>query len=92
MPLTRSEETFACERFEGVYFWMCDDNIDVLCMITDEALRERAARDGEDENVERTFVRHRDRIEQIARANYAERALTGDVLLVLTEQLTPLPM
>jgi Protein of unknown function (DUF1488) len=92
MALIRDQEPFEFERFDGVYFWMRDGTSPVLCKISHDALRDRAARDGEDESLENTFIRHRARIESIAGNNYNNRPLTGDVLLVGTEQLTPLPM
>ena len=92
MPLTRDEELFEFTRFEGVYFWMREGADHVLCKVGHDALRDRAARDGEEESLERTFIRHRLRIERIAGANYDDGPLIGDVLLVYTEQLTPPPM
>ena len=92
MPLIRDQELFEFERFDGVYFWMRDHTGPILCKISHDALRERAARDGEDASLENTFVRHRARIESIAGDTYDNGPLTGDVLLVHTEQLTPPPM
>ncbi len=90
MPLIRDQELFEFERFEGVYFWMKDGAEHVLCKVTHEALRDRSARDGADASLPDTFLRHRERIESIASEKYAHRP--NELILVLTRELTPLPM
>jgi hypothetical protein len=92
MPLVRDHEQFEFERFEGVYFWMRDCAKHVLCKVSHEALRDRCARDGEDGSLPDTFVRHRQRIEMIAGAKYDEGHEPNDLILVLSRDLTPLPM
>ena len=92
MPLIRHHEHFKFERHEGVYFWMTDSGNHVLCKVSHEALRDRSARDGAAASLPDTFVRHRQRIETIACEKYAQGYKPNDMLLVLSKDLTPLPM
>jgi Protein of unknown function (DUF1488) len=92
MPLIREHEQFEFQRFEGVYFWMKDDANHVLCKVSHEALRDRSARDGENASLPDTFVRHRQRIETIAGGKYDQAYRQNDLILVLSRDLTPLPM
>jgi hypothetical protein len=92
MSLVRDLEQFQFERFEGVYFWMKDGAEHVLCKVTHEALRDRSARDGGDASFPDTFLRHRQRIETIASEKYARSYRPNELILVLTRDLTPLPM
>jgi hypothetical protein len=93
MSFIRHHEHFKFEQFEGVYFWMTDGTDHVLCKVSHEALRDRSARDGEKTSLPDTFVRHRQRIETIAGEKYAlSRRRPNDMVLVLSQDLTPLPM
>jgi hypothetical protein len=92
MQLIRDQEQFEFERFDGVYFWMRDCAVPVLCKVSHEALRERSARDGEDASLPDTFIRHRARIERLAGETYDKGRYTNDTILVLGSDLTPLPM
>jgi hypothetical protein len=92
MPLIRDQEQFEFERFEGIYFWMRDRATHVLCKVSHEALRDRSARDGANASFPDTFVRHRQRIETIAGAKYDEGHQPNGLILVLSRDLTPLPM
>jgi hypothetical protein len=92
MTLVRDQELFQFERFEGVYFWMKDEALQILCKVSHEALRDRSKRDGGDGSLPDTFVRHRQRIEAIAGEKYALGHRPNDLVLILSRDLTPLPM
>ena len=92
MPLVRDREQFEFTRFEGVYFWMRDGANHVLCKVSHEALRDRSARDGGNCSPSDTFVRHRRQIEIIAGEKYDEGHRVNDLVLVLSKDLTPLPI
>jgi Protein of unknown function (DUF1488) len=92
MPLVRDREHFEFERFAGVYFWMRDRADPVLCKVSHEALRDRCARDGQSASLPDTFVRHRDRIEMIANEKYRQGHRLNELIIVLTRDLTPLPV
>lgn len=92
MSLVRYDEYFRFERLEGVYFMMADDGTHVLCKVSQQALRDRSARDGEAASLLDTFVRHRQRIETIAGEKYAQGHRPNDLILVLSRDLSPLPM
>lgn len=69
-----------------VRFAMFDGEKRVICRASYEALTDRANADRESETTRETFMRHRDRIEQIASANYDD----GEALpVVKSHQLTP---
>ena len=92
MSIVRHHEHFKFERFEGVYFWMTDGANHILCKVSHEALRDRSARDGGAASQPDTFVRHRQRIETIAGEKYALGHRPNDMILVLSKDLSPLPM
>jgi hypothetical protein len=92
MSLVRHDERFRFEQREGVYFSMIDAGTHIVCKVSHEALRDRSARDGEGANLSDTFVRHRERIETIAGEKYAQGHRPNDLVLVLSRDLTPLPM
>ena len=73
MPLTRHREAYSANRLNAVVFWMQDETDTertVLCKVSYEALRDRAAADGDGLSASETFERHRDRIEKIASDRY----------------------
>ena len=72
------------------YFWMRDDAEQILCKVSQKALRDRNVQDGGDADLAATFVRHRLRIEMIAAAKYGERHRKNDLILILSKDLTPL--
>jgi len=92
MPLLRDQEEFKFERHEGVYFWMKDGAAQILCKVSHEALRDRSARDGDGGSLPDTFVRHRQRIETIAGEKYELGHRPNGMVLVLSKDLSPLPM
>jgi hypothetical protein len=92
MALVRHHEHFKFEPLDGVHFWMTDGANHVLCKVSHEALRDRSARDGEKASPPDTFVRHRQRIEMIAAEKYTQRRRPNDIIMVLSKDLTPLPM
>ena len=92
MSLVRHQEHFRFEQREGVYFLMTDAGTHILCKVSHEALRDCSARDGEAASLPDTFVRHRERIETIAGAKYAQGHRPNDLILVLSKDLTPPPM
>jgi len=90
MPLIRDHEHYEFERFQGVYFWMKDGTVHILCMVSHEALRDRSALDGEDASLPDTFERHRQRIETLAGAKYEQGHKPNDLVVVLSKDLSPL--
>ena len=90
MPLVRGRGQFEFERCDGVYFWMRDGAEQILCKISQKALRDRNVHDGGDPDLAATFVRHRLRVEMIAAAKYGERHRKNDLILILSKDLTPL--
>ena len=92
MPLLRDQEEFKFERHEGVYFWMKDGAAQILCKVSHEALRDRSARDGEGVSLPETFVRHRQRIEAIAGEKYQLGHRPNDLILILSKDLSALPV
>jgi hypothetical protein len=71
---------------------MTDGTNHILCKVSHEALRDRSARDGEKTSLPDTFVRHRQRIETIAVEKYALGHRPNDIIMVLSRDLTPLPL
>lgn len=92
MPLVRDHEHFKFEHSDGVYFLMTDGLNRVLCKVSHDALRDRSVRDGDARSLPDTFVRHRERIEAIAVKKYASGHRPGDMIMVLSRDLAPLPM
>jgi hypothetical protein len=92
MALVRDQEHFEFERHEGVYFWMKDGVAQILCKVSHEALRDRSKGDLDGASLPDTFVRHRHRIETIAGEKYLQGHRPNDLILVLTRDLTPLPV
>ncbi len=92
MSLVRHDDRYRFEKFEGVYFWMTDGATNILCKVSHEALRDRSSHDGEAASLPDTFVRHRQRIEMIADKKHAQGHRPNDLILVLSGELTPLPM
>ncbi len=90
--LVRHDERFRFEQLDGVYFSMTDGGTHVVCKVSHEALRDRGARDRDGASPPDTFVRHRERIERIAGEKYAQGHRPGDLVLVLSRDLAPLPM
>jgi hypothetical protein len=92
MSLVRLHDRYRFERSEGAYFYMTAGGTSILCKVSHEALRDRSARDGDAASLPDTFVRHRLRIETIAGEKYARGHRPDDLILVLSADLTPLPM
>jgi hypothetical protein len=92
MSLIRYHEHFRFERHQGVYFWMTDGTTPILCKVSHEALSDRSVRDGGKSSLPDTFVRHRERIETIAAEKYTLGRRPNDLIMVLTRDLSPLPM
>jgi uncharacterized protein DUF1488 len=90
MPLIRETEAFDFIRFEGIFFWMLDDQKPILCKVAHDVLRDRSTEDGEGADDVATFTRHRNRVEQIASKSYdVGMGRAGDLLVVSTKELTP---
>ena len=70
----------------GVRFAMFDHEKRVICRASYEALTDRAKADGADETTRETFIRYRERIEQIASTNYDDGEASP---VVKSDQLTP---
>ena len=91
MPLRRPISSQAdivddIDLMQGVRFAMYDGPKQVVCRVSYEALTERSRVDGVTETTRETFMRYRDRIEQIASANYDDGRVSP---LVTGDQLTP---
>ncbi len=91
MPLRRADDAYdPSDRFSGVLFAMTDGKSRIVYRVTYEALQDRGSADsrGQVHDPVETFLRHRERIEQIASDKYdagvAERVVT-------TAELTPYP-
>jgi hypothetical protein len=93
MPLVRNDEHFQFERFVGVYFYMRDADahmlcqVDVLCQVSHEALRDRSAHDRDGASLPDTFVRHRQRIEAIASRKFDQGHRRNDLIQVFSRDL-----
>jgi hypothetical protein len=70
----------------GVRFAMFDGDKRVVCRVSYEALTDRASIDRITETPHETFMRFRDRIEQIASSNYDQGEKSP---LVASHQLNP---
>ena len=92
MSLVRQDERFRFQRLDGIYFLMADGGTHILCKVSHEALRDRSAGDGMAASLPDTFVRHRERIETIAGEKYAQGHRPSDLIVALSNDLTPLPM
>lgn len=93
MPLSRLSELCDPENMIGVAFDMVDEALGkrVVCRVTFEALYDRASMDGDGQHWLRAWENHMGTIETLASANYdAGKAPVNGVLLVDTEELTPL--
>lgn len=69
---------------------MRDDAEQILCKVSQKALRDRNVQDGGDGDLTATFVRHRLHIEMTAAAKYEECHRKNDLILILSKDLMPL--
>ena len=93
MPLERDGEACDPENLVGVRFAMRDQdkNQRVICLVTFEALQDRAAFDGNGTDWLRAWREHRATIEQLASAHYDNGTVREDGWVVVnTADLTPL--
>ena len=91
MPLRRESEVCHAEDQVGVTFTMVDDagTNRVICLVTFQALCDRAAGDGNGSNWKQAWDNHMLTIEALASANYdAGKPLVHGKLLVDTNELT----
>jgi Protein of unknown function (DUF1488) len=93
MPLEHESDLVDLELLVGGRFAMLDTSDKtkrVQCFVTYEALRNRAAFDGNGQDWMRAWREHRSTIEALASANYDNGKFDGDGrVLVDTKDLTP---
>jgi hypothetical protein len=94
MPLVRASKVSDVEKFVGVRFIMADaadKGRRVVCLVTYEALQNRAKFDGYGDDWMRAWREHRKKIEGLASLNYdhGRHNFKGEVI-VDTDQLTTL--
>jgi hypothetical protein len=94
MPLVRASKVSDVEKFVGVRFIIADaadKGRRVVCLVTYEALQNRAKFDGYGDDWMRAWREHRKKIEGLASLNYdhGRHNFKGEVI-VDTDQLTTL--
>jgi uncharacterized protein DUF1488 len=94
MPLVRASNVFNAEKFVGVRFIMADAAEKakrVICLVTYEALQNRAAFDGYGDDWMGAWREHRKMIEGLASLNYdrGRYSFKGEVV-VDRDQLMPI--
>jgi hypothetical protein len=94
MPLVRASKVSDAEKFVGVRFIMADATDQakrVVCLVTYEALQNRATIEGYGDDWVRAWREHRKMIEGLASLNYdrGRYNLKGEVI-VDRDQLTPI--
>jgi hypothetical protein len=82
MPLTRLSDSAFDAQLEGVYFGMWNGSISVRCLVTHEALTDKAQGSGQAESFD-VFHEHRIEIENLASAKYDAGQIKSDGLVVV---------
>ena len=82
MPLTRLSDSAFDARLEGVYFGMWNGSIPVRCLVTHEALTDKAQGLGQAESFD-VFHEYRIEIENLASAKYDAGQIKSDGLVVV---------
>ena len=82
MPLTRLNDSALDAQLEGVYFGMWNGSIPVRCLVTHDALTDKAPGSGQAESLD-VFHEYRIEIENLASAKYDAGQIKSDGLVVV---------
>jgi len=82
MPLTRLNDSASDAQSEGVYFGMWNGSMPVRCLVTHEALTDKAQGSGQAESLD-VFHEYRIEIENLAGAKYDAGQIKSDGLVVV---------
>ena len=82
MPLTRWNDSASDAQSEGVYFGMWNGSMPVRCLVTHEALTDKAQGSGQAESLD-VFHQYRFEIENLASAKYDAGQIKSDGLVVV---------
>jgi len=82
MPLTRLKDSAFDAQVEGVYFGMWNGSIPVRCLVSQEALTDKAEGASLAESLE-VFHEYRSEIENLASAKYDAGQIKSDGLVVV---------
>ena len=83
MPLTRLNDSAFDAQLEGVYFGMWNGSMSVRCLVTHEALTDKAqGGSGRAESLD-VFHEYRSEIENLASAKYDAGRIKSDGLVVI---------
>ncbi len=82
MPLTRLNDSAFDAQLEGVYFGMWNGSTSVRCLVTHEALTDKAQGSGQAESLN-VFHEYRSEIENLASAKYDVGQIKSDGLVVV---------
>ena len=82
MPLTRLNDSAFDAQLEGVYFGMWNGSSPVRCLVTHEALTDRAQGSGQAESLD-IFHEYRSELENLASAKYDAGQIKSDGLVVV---------
>ena len=82
MPLIRLNNSAFDAQLEGVYFGMWNGSIPVRCLVTHEALTDKAQGSGQAESFD-VFHEYRIEIESLASAKYDAGQIKSDGLVVV---------
>jgi Protein of unknown function (DUF1488) len=79
LPLTRVHDSAFDAQLEGVYFGMWNGGTSVRCLVSHEALTDKAQGSGQAERLD-IFHEYRSEIENLASAKYDAGEITSDGL------------
>jgi hypothetical protein len=82
MPLTRLNDSAFDAQLEGVYFGMWNGSTPVRCLVSHEALTDKAQGSGQAESLD-VFHEYRSEIENLASAKYDAGQIKSDGLVVV---------
>ncbi len=82
MPLTRLNDSAFDAQLEGVYFGMWNGSSPVRCLVTHEALTDKAQGSGQAESLD-IFHEYRSELENLASAKYDAGQIKSDGLVVV---------
>ncbi len=82
MPLTRLNDSAFDAQLEGVYFGMWNGSSPVRCLVTHEALTDKAQGSGQAESLD-IFLEYRSELENLASAKYDAGQIKSDGLVVV---------
>ena len=82
MPLTRLNDSAFDAQLDGVYFGMWNGSSRVRCLVTHEALTDKAQGSGQAESLD-IFHEYRSELENLASAKYDAGQINSDGLVVV---------